>query len=249
MTTKTDIYGGRDPRDIATYTVMDAARFLKLPPSTLRQWIQGGVYRTPRQGEKRAQPVIRPSGHAPVLMSFWNLSEAYVLAGIRRYHHVSLQSVRKALEYVERRLGHDRPLIKQDFLTNGADLFIEKLEQFADDPGVKSLVNASKNGQLAARELIGATLRRVSRDPKGLIKLIHPWVNDLDEPRDVEIDPRRAFGRPVVTGTRVPTEELADRFGAGDSIEAISDDFGLTPGAVQSAIRWEMETSRRAAAA
>lgn len=249
MSTPVDIYGGRDPRDVPAYSIVEAAGFLRLPPTTLRQWVNGGTYRT-RGGTRRAKPVIRiPTGRPPTL-TFWNLAEAHVLAGIRREHGVSLQSTRKALDYVTKELGHDRPLIGQDFLTDGISLFVDRLEALADqDAGVRSLVNASAQGQLAARQLLEGALARVSRDTKGLIERIYPWVKKLDEPWRVEIDPRRAFGRPVVTGTRVPADELADRFAAGDRLEDIARDFRLDPGLVEGVLQWEMARTQDAAAA
>jgi uncharacterized protein (DUF433 family) len=244
-----DIYGGRDPRDIPAYSVIEAAGFLRLPPTTLHHWVHGQDYRT-RDGKRRAKPVIRiPTGRPPTL-TFWNLAEAHVLAGIRREHGVSLQSTRKALDYVGRELGHDHALIRQDFLTDGINLFVERLEKLADeDAGVRSLINASAHGQLAARQLLEGALARVSRDTKGLIERIYPWVKKLDEPRRVEIDPRRAFGRPVVVGTRVPVEDLAERFAAGDRQEDIAREFRLDPGLVEGVLQWEMARTQDAAAA
>lgn len=244
MAVTRDIYGGRDPRDVPTYGIRDAARFLMLPTSTLQSWLTGQVYVTRSEGKKRARPVIELLAGRPPLLSFWNLAEAYVLAGIRRHHGVSLQSTRRALEYVGRKLGHKRPLIEQDFLTNGADLFIEKLEQLADqDRTLRALVNASRGGQLAARELLQATLKRVDRDPHGLISRIYPWAGQVEEPKHIEIDPRRAFGRPVVVGTSVPTEALAERFRAGDSLGDLARDFRIATNVVESALRWEMSAA------
>jgi uncharacterized protein (DUF433 family) len=243
-TTNKDIYSGRDSRDVPTYGIKDAARFLIIPSATLHAWVVGQSYVTQREGKKRAQPVIEIAGSSPPLLSFWNLAEAYVLAGIRRHHGVSLQSARRALDYVGRRLGHKRPLIEQDFLTNGADLFIEKLVQLADqDRSIGALVNASRGGQLAARELLEATLKRVDRDTRGLITRIYPWAGQIEEPKHIEIDPRRAFGRPVVAGTSVPTEALAERFRAGDSVEDLAKDFRIATPVVQSALRWEMSAA------
>lgn len=157
---------------------------------------------------------------------------------------VSLQSTRRALEYVGRKLEHKRPLIEQDFLTDGADLFIEKLEQLADqDRTLRALVNASRGGQLAARALLQATLRRVDRDPHGLISRIYPRAGQVEEPKHIEIDPRRAFGRPVVVGTSVPTEALAERFRAGDSLGELARDFRIATNIVESALRWEMSVA------
>ena len=244
-----DIYGGRDARDVPAYSVAEAAGFLRLPPTTLRAWVLGQSYRT-RTGLHHAKPVIRiPAGKPPTL-TFWNLAEAHVLAGIRREHGVSLQSTRRALDFVAKKLKQPRPLIGQEFLTDGISLFVERLEEFADeDAGVHSLVNASLQGQLAARQLLEGALARVARDTHGLIERIYPWVKRLDEPWRVEIDPRRAFGRPVVAGTRVPADELAERFAAGDGVDDIAREFRIDPGVVEGVLQWEMARTQDAAAA
>jgi uncharacterized protein (DUF433 family) len=248
VTSKTDIYGGRDPRDVPVYSVAEAAGFLRLPVTTLRQWVQGGKHST-RAGLRHARPVIRIPASRPPTLTFWNLAEAHVLAAIRREHGVSLQSVLRALNYVVRELKQPRPLIGQDFLTDGMTLFVERLEKMAnEDAGVKSLVNASSHGQLAARQLLEGALARVSRDPNGRIERIYPWVKKLDEPRRVEIDPRRAFGRPVVINTRVPADELAERFGAGDSLDDIARDFRIDRSVVEGVLQWEMARTQDAAA-
>lgn len=52
--------------------------------------------------------------------------------------------------------------------------------------------------------MLEASLERVERDPKGLAERLFPWAREPDEPREVELDPRRAFGKLVVTGTGIP---------------------------------------------
>ncbi|HET6285080.1 MAG TPA: DUF433 domain-containing protein [Polyangia bacterium] len=246
---KIDIYGGRDPRDVSAYTIPEAAGFLRLPESTLRKWVRGQAYAT-KGGGHRSRPVIHVPASRPWTLSFWNLAEAHVLAAITRQHGVALQSVRKALDYVARELDIERPLITQDFHTDGINLFVERLEKMVDeDPGVKALVNASQHGQLAARDLLVGALKRVSRDTNGLIERIYPWIKTLDEPRRIEIDPRRAFGRPVVTGTRVPADELAERFAAGDGVEEIAREFRMDRSLVEGVLQWEMARTQDAAAA
>ena len=58
-------------------------------------------------------------------------------------------------------------------------------------------------------------------------------------PRVVVVDPRIAFGRPVLVGTRIPTEVIYQRFEAGESIEQLADDYGRTPSEIEEAIRCE----------
>ena len=246
---KLNIYGGKDPRDVPTYSLPEASRILRLPESTLRKWVHGQTYAT-KAGSRRSRPIVVIPAGRPWSLSFWNLAEAHILAAITRQHGVALQSARKALDYVARELGQSRPLITQDFHTDGVNLFVERLEQFADDdPGVKSLVNASRQGQLAARDLLKGVLKRVSRDTGGFIERIYPWMKTLDEPQRIEIDPRRAFGRPVVKGTRVPADELAERFAAGDSVSEIAHEFRMDPSLVEGVLQWEMARTQDAAAA
>jgi uncharacterized protein (DUF433 family) len=217
--TRVDLYKGRDPRDVPTYTIREAAQYMLLPDSTLREWVGG-----------RARVIMPPVGHPPML-SFWNLVEAYVLATIRRQHRVPLQRVRKALRYVEKELGSKRPLIEQEFLTNGLDLFVNAFG---------GLVNASKAGQTAMRTLLEASLQRVHRDPSGLADRIFPWARDPDEPKALEIDPRRSFGKLVIAGTGVPTAVIAERLRAGDSLEHLAKDYRLSLSQIGAALRWEL---------
>lgn len=217
--TKVDLYRGSDPRDVPTYGVAEAAHYMRLPPTTLRQWVTGPAR------------VIRLVPGRPPLLSFWNLVEAYVLAGLRRRHRVPFQRVRKALRFVERELDTARPLIEQQFMTDGLDLFFEEYGR---------LINASRAGQTAMRSLLEASLERVARDPRGLAQRLFPWSREPREPREVEIDPRRAFGKLVVAGTGIPTAIIADRLRAGDSLAHLAKDYKLTLDQVGAALRWEL---------
>jgi len=164
------------------------------------------------------------------MLSFWNLVEVYVLASLRRKHGVSLQRVRRALAFVEGKLGVDRPLIRQEFYTDGVKLFVEKYS---------NLLDVSHSGQLEWSQVISQAVKRVERDVNGLAARVYPWLNRPDEPRQIEIDPLRAFGRPVIVKTGIPTESVAERFRAGESIDAIAADFNLNRDLVEAAVRWE----------
>jgi uncharacterized protein (DUF433 family) len=216
---KVDLYRGRDPRDVPTYGIREAASYMRLPPTTLREWVTG------------AARVIPLSGSRPPLLSFWKLVEAYVLAALRRRHPVPLQRVRKALRFVERELDTTRPLIEQEFLTDGLDVFVEYYGK---------LVNASRAGQIEIRSLLETSLERVERDPKGLAERLFPWAREPGEPREVELDSRRAFGKLVVAGTGIPTAIIADRLRAGDTLEHLARDYHLKLDQVGAALRWEL---------
>ncbi len=227
---KVDLYGGKDPRSVPVYTVREAGHHLQVPTTTLKEWLAGHVYAT-KQGRRRSPPVIVPARRAPLALSFWNLVEAHVLASIRRHHGVSLQKVRKALGFVQGELNLQRPLLEQEFETNGVDLFVRTYGK---------LINASADGQVEMRELLGAALKRIDRDPRGIAERLFPWSRDPREPRVVQIDPRRSFGRPVLMGTTIPTDVLAERFSAGESIEHLATDYRVAAPLIERALQWEL---------
>ncbi len=117
-------------------------------------------------------------------------------------------------------------------LTDGKDLFVEQLGR---------LVNINRDGQLVMRELIEAYLLRIDRDPAGLPIRLFPFTRTrIDEsPRFIAMDPRVQFGRPCIAGTGIPTSIIAERYRAGDSIEALSEDYGQESRYIQEAIRFE----------
>ncbi|MCO5167479.1 MAG: DUF433 domain-containing protein [Planctomycetes bacterium] len=217
-----DIYGGVDPRELPTYTVAEAAHHLRLASATLGAWARG------------PGRLIVPAKTKPMTLSFFNLMEAHVLAAIRRKHRVPMQKVRKALTYVSSALRRERPLIEQVFRTDGVDLFVEHYGQ---------IVSASENGQSYIRDTIELTLERVEHDATGLVARLHPWSHRLDEPMHVVIDPRRAFGRPVVVGSNVPAEVLAERFAAGDTLAALAEDYQLDVGRIEYAVQWAVRAA------
>lgn len=211
------------------YSVAEAARSLRLKPTTVYRWALGQPYQT-RAGERRSSGVFALAQRKPPTLSFWNLVELYVLAGIRLQHGVSLQKVRRALAYVGEQLSVDRPLINQEFMTDGIDLFIEEMSRH-------SIINASSGRQAEIEQLCGR-LRRIGRDPKGLAARIYPSWSRLDEPRTVELNPARSFGRLVIAGTNVPVEIIAERWHAGENIHELADDYHLTPKQIETAARW-----------
>ncbi len=220
----------RDPRDVPNYTLPEAAAWIGLVQNTLRVWLVGQNYRT-SAGTRRAQPVVKPASTSPLGLSFWNLVECSVIAVIRRTHRVSLQKVRRALNYVSKELGKPRPLIEENFSTDGVDLFVERYGK---------LISASQAGQLALRELLEASLTRIERDEAGLAARLFPWSHRPDEPRVVSVDPRVSFGRPVLIGTGIPIESILGRFRAGDTLDDLAADYRVRIDSILDLVRWAL---------
>ncbi len=221
-----------DPREAPAYTLAEAAYYLAIPSATLRSWVLGRHYPV-ADGEKFFTPIIEIADKKKRLLSFTNLVEAHVLNALRREHEIQLPKVRKAVTYLRNKLQSRHPLADQHFETDGLNLFVQKYGQ---------LINVTQEGQLAMLNVLKSFLKRVKRDDKGApIKLyLFTRRGEVDEPLSVVVDPTVSFGRPVLEGTGIPTEILAQRYKAGDSLEELAEDYGRPRQEIEEAIRYEL---------
>jgi uncharacterized protein (DUF433 family) len=217
------IYGTRDPREIPAYPLVEAARYAGVPLSTLRAWI----------GEKSGMlPVIELPDESNGQLSFYNLVEAFVLGGLRRRHKLPLQKLRHdliTLRQLHPNVSH--PFADLDLSTFATSLFVET----PDD-----VVNVSRGGQLGIQPVLAGVLERVEKGPMGARRLFPITRADAAKsPRLVVIDPRIAFGRPVIAGTGIPTAVIHERWKAGDSVAALAEDYDRTSEEIEEALRYE----------
>jgi uncharacterized protein (DUF433 family) len=207
-----------------------------MPEETLRSWVVGRLYPVSGQS-RRSRPLVHLDDPQRKYLSFINLVEAHVLAAIRRRHGVRLPKVRAALDYVRKQFQVERPLIDEAFQTDGLDLFVERYGE---------MINASREGQRAMKEILSVYLQRIERDTRGLPIKLYPFTRDTEsataprrDPRVVVMSPAISFGRPVVAGTGIPVSAIYERYKAGDSVADLARDFRLETGAVEEAIRCE----------
>jgi uncharacterized protein (DUF433 family) len=219
-------YSGKDPKDLASYPIAEAAALTGVPVSTLRAWVAGRSNST-LSGTKRAAAVIKLA--ASGYLSFTNLVEAHMLAAMRREYQVRLDEIRTAVRFVEKQLGVPHPLARQEFKTDGVELFVERFGR---------LLNVSQHGQLAIREAIGARLERVEYE-NGRAARLFPLLRALgqEQPYLIVIDPERAFGRPSLAQTGIAVATIQERFKGGDSAAELAKDYGVGVEAIEEALR------------
>jgi uncharacterized protein (DUF433 family) len=212
------------------YGISEAAVYLKVPYTTLRYWL----------GLSKLPPIIQPTSLNPVRLSFMNLLECHVLAGMKKLYNLRLPKVRSALRKISEQVPQPHPLVTQVFLTDRKDLFIERMER---------LVNVSGESLQLNLDFYRMYLERVETDPHGLFRFF-PFIVEPrpSEPKTIEINPMLGFGKPVITGTGISTAIIASRFNARESIAALAEEYGRTPQEIEEAIRWERALPLRSAA-
>jgi len=220
------------PIDRPAYSASEAARILRLPTATVNAWCFGQHYRDARKRDRQFKPVIAPADSRNRLLSFANLCELHVLSAIRRKHGVTLPKVRDTIDYVGQKLGLQRPLLDGQFQTNGIHLFVDHASR---------LLNVSQQGQEAMRGDFERLLQRIEHDASGAPVRLYPFTrpNSADGNRVVVLDPRLAFGRPVVVPASVKTDVIRDRFNAGDSLAEMARDYRVEQSVIEEALRFE----------
>jgi uncharacterized protein (DUF433 family) len=225
-----------DPREVPIYSVGEAARYLNLPTSTLSSWMKGRDY-TAEGRKKRWAPIIQIADERNSLLSFNNLIEAHVLKAIRTRHGVPMRGVHVALHQAREAHGIGRLFLSDELraveyrpedasATSAGALFLEKLGE---------VEQISEGGQLVIRNALTRHLERIDRDARGMPVRLFPFVAHSPG-KDILIDPRVSFGRPVLAKRGIRVATLVDRIEAHESIEHVASNYGLDPSDVQRAL-------------
>jgi uncharacterized protein (DUF433 family) len=220
-----------DIRANPAYPLLEAARYLRVSPATLRSWVVGRPYPT-SAGTGHFQPLLHLPARRPPVLSFWNLVEAHVLRSLRTDHGVSVKALRKALRYAEQELGIERLLLRKDLCTDAGKVFLERYGE---------LIELSASGQLAMRKVFDEHLKRVEWDERQFPVRLYPFLSAEapDSSRPIAIDPQVAFGRPIVRRAGVSTIIIADRIDAGETVADLAADYGLSEEEIEQAVRYE----------
>lgn len=211
------------------YTIPDAARILGLSLPKVRRWLKGSETFDTTE-ESPARYGIDNYGIKGVglekHMDFLSLIEIYTVMRLRELK-VSFPTIRRARADLAERLGVNHPFAAQSLFVDGAKLLTEN-DNLHYELGT--------NGQIAIRMVLEPFLLRVDFETSTrMAERLHP----LGRERKVIVDPRRAFGRPVVDGTAITTEALASLYKGGESIEDLAQQFDLKEVAIHDALEFE----------
>ncbi len=207
---------------LPAYAVRDAARYAHVSVQTILSWQKA-------QGEYVPALAERERGDA---LSYLQLVELRFVAAMREAG-VTLKTIRRAREYLASRWKTDHPFATAPLKTDG-QYIIQDLEEAEGSELADRLMIADKGGQLSWKPIIGDKFLEFDYEGEWAMR----WrLAGQDSP--IIIDPRIAFGAPIVKG--IPTWALVSRHDAGESSDEIADDFRLDRADVKAALTFELE--------
>ena len=203
------------------YGIGEAARYAGTSPQTAARWHNAG------------NTAVFPRRASRADLSYLQLVELAVVAAMRS-EGVKLKDIRSARDYMAQKFGSEFPFAEYRFKTEGHRVLMELREH---DRSIgrdfdKSII-ADAGGQLAWDAMLADKFAEFDYEGEGLAIRWH--VAGRESP--VVIDPRVAFGAPLVSG--VPTWVLKGRWTAGESVTEITEDFGVSEEETQAALRFE----------
>ena len=213
------------------YSEADAARLLRVPPSTLRYWLQGGE----RRGVSYA-PIIRPEPVERRWVTWAEFIEAGWLSEYRRKKRVPMVDLRDFISRLRETTGVPYPLAHAQPFVSGKKL-VERAQREANLSPDFHLVAETADGQFM---LTGPGYSFVERVV---------WTGDLatgwrphdDRRSKVRVYPDVRFGRPAVSG--VSTRAIFDESEAGASVRELATDFELSEADVRWAVAYEQSAA------
>ncbi|HEV3360401.1 MAG TPA: DUF433 domain-containing protein [Pseudonocardiaceae bacterium] len=201
-------------------TPQDTARHLLIPRATIYYWLNEQA-----NGEPLVHGV-RPEKRGWPSIPFIAVVEAYVLRSLRDLG-LAKHKIRDAAADVRREFDTPYGLATKRIATDGIDIFVH----YADDDTVRVGDN-----QRPIREVITNYLKYIKWDkadsfPSRLRLRQYPDI------APVIIDPRFGWGAPVIESTKVPVDAVVDLWLAGEPLEDVAYEYGMTREQVEAICR------------
>ena len=215
-----------DSRAMPRYTFGEAAGYLGLPESTIKSWFVGMPYGT-APNVKRMEPILAPASKD--LLSFYDIASAYVLM-VFKAKGARPQDLREiVLELAKEYQDARYPLLGRDFHLFGKDVVLKKAGK---------LLNLSRSRQMGLRKVMERFLLRIEFDATFMPLRFSPLRTHRERGKGyIVIDPDFAYGRPVIRGTAIPAEIIANRREAGESEARLAKDYRISKRAVKEAVK------------
>lgn len=214
------------------YTVAEAARLARVHTRYLHRWTQGYEYRY-RGKPKKLPPILGTTlgrvGGAPAL-DFQDLVEVRFLEAFRTYG-VKMATIRVAALRARELTGRLHPFSSQRFMTDGQYILME-VAPGTEDEAFLELVHDQLEFKKVVAPSLHATLVFTN---DGTAERWYPLGVD----RVVCVDPRRAFGAPIIDDFAVPTRVLAHSVVAEGSVRAAAWWYEVPETSVQDAVDFE----------
>ena len=203
--------------DVPLYTISEAAMHLGMNQGTLGRWAQ----------RNELVHSLDPRTSRGARLPFISMVEAQFYLLLRR-DGLSLQSISTGMMAARKELGEDF-LLRDRLAHDGTDILINLA-----DANAANAWERARDRQGGLQGVIERGLKPIywgaDNRPERLRLVAYEGV-------EVTVDPRYAFGQPILAESGVRTEDVIKLFKAGDSMRVVADEFDIRQEVVESIVR------------
>jgi len=211
------------------YSLTEASRLTSIPVKRIRRWMEGYEY-VDRGKRRHSDPIVQSSlgrWTGSLALSFADLIEVRVLDAFLEAG-CSWQEIRSSVDAAREILNTTHPFSTKRFKTDGKKILA--------DMGKGRNVLRLSTGQWEAGGLVRHALKGVEYEED---RPDEWWP--MSKRKLVLLDPKRAFGAPIVSIGAVPTYVLAASAKAERSVMVTSRLFEVPVRAVRHAVEFETQ--------
>ena len=213
------------------YTLPDAAKLLRINLRLLRRWVAGypADPASVLKGQTSGLGPLQNSGVARDRhFGFLTLIEIFTAYQLRT-RGFSMQQLRRFRSELAERFETEFPFALKGLLSSRRELLKEM--------GDCALLQLGTGGQTAFEKVLQPFCEKIEFDSASkLAAKLFPTGRE----KSIVVDPRHAFGQPVILGTNLTTEAIALRLRAGETESDLASDFDLTEQQVQEVRDFEL---------
>jgi uncharacterized protein (DUF433 family) len=202
------------------YTIVDAAKIVRAPYTTVRGWLNPNTGIVPRKFDADEQ-----------VISFAELMELHFIKMFMA-EGVNPKVIHAAAKAAAAKFKTEYPFTVKRFDTDGKDIFAT----LAKKDGGKEMIEDLKRGQLVFKTILKPFFKKLDYTRSEISRY---WP--LGKRGRVLLDPTRHFGQPLDNETGVPTRTLfqATKAGKGQSVNEVAKWFNVPVATVRAAVKFE----------
>lgn len=215
---------------IGYYTAGEAARLLKMPVLNINRWLRGYNYKY-RGATHHSEPLWTselPSYDNKIELSFRDLIELRFVESFLRAG-LGLKTIRHCLDSARESVNDMRPFSTQKFRTDGRTIFLDTIRE----SGESEMLDL-KRRQYVIKQVIERSFKDLDIEENAVAR----W-RPFKGKESIVIDPKRAFGQPIVAEFGVPTQVLAEAVGVEGSVARVAKIFEVSLAVVRDAVNFE----------
>lgn len=219
---------------VGIYSPKEAEQLINVKQSDITRWIFGVGSSSPLWDSQLMNLDVKCIG-------FHDLLELRVVNHLK-FKGISLQAIRRAIEFAKETYSDEHPLITRRFMTDGKSVFSEVAKRTEDS----ELLDLLKKQYVFKEVVEKAFYAGIDYDNSGQALR---WFPSKAKFKDVVLDPDYSFGKPIIAGTAIKTSTLYEAFCAENKNSAfVARLFNVSPSAVKMATLYEEHLTRGLAA-